>query len=73
MDFFQVYEKALKKYNLSRTGRLSIYDGCEMRIYRDNALIIVIKTETQEELYKDAALSLERYIMHHNYIDRKGR
>lgn len=73
MDFFQVYKEALKKYNLSRTGRLSIYDGCEMRIYRDDLLIIVVKTKDQDELYKNAALALERYMKLHSCIDRKGR
>ena len=73
MDFFQVYKEASKKYNLSRTGRLSIYDGCVMRIYRDDRLIIVVKTEDQDELYERAALELERYMKLHSYIDRKGR
>ena len=73
MDFFQVYKEASKKYNLSRTGRLSIYDGCVMRIYRDDLLIIVVNTENQDELYERAALELERYMKLHSYIDRKGR
>lgn len=73
MNFFQVYKEALKKYNLSRTVRLSIYDGYEMRIFRDDLLIIVVRTEDQNELYQNAALALERYIKLHSYIDRKGR
>ena len=73
MDFFQVYKEASKKYNLSRTERLSIYDGCVMRIYRDHLLIIVGKTEDQDVLYDRAALELERYMKLHSYIDRKGR
>lgn len=72
MDFFQVYKKALKKYNLTYTVNLSIYKGCEMRIYRDDALIIVTKSETQEELYINAALSLERYVKLHSRIERSG-
>jgi hypothetical protein len=68
-----VYKEASKKYNLSRTGRLSIYDGCVMRIYRDDLLIIVVKTEDQDKLYECAALELERYMKLHKYIDRKGR
>lgn len=72
MDFFQVYTKALKKYNLTRTVNLSIHEGCEMRIYRDDALIIVAKSETQEELYSNAALSLERYVKLHSRIERSG-
>lgn len=73
MDFFQVYEKALKKYSLTRIVNLSIYTGCEMKIYREDALIIVVKAEAQEELYKNAALALERYMRLHSYIDRKER
>lgn len=70
MDFFQVYKKALKKYNLSRICKLSIQDGCEMKIYRNDSLIIIVKSETQEELYKNAALSLERYLKLHKQIER---
>jgi hypothetical protein len=44
-----------------------------MRIYRDDLLIIVVKTEDQDELYERAALELERYMKLHSYIDRKGR
>lgn len=73
MDFFQVYEKTLKKYSLTRIVNLSIYTGCEMKIYREDALIIVVKAEAQEELYKNAALALERYMRLHSYIDRKER
>lgn len=73
MDFFQVYIKALKKYSLTRIVNLSIYTGCEMKIYREDALIIMVKAETQEELYKNAATSLEKYMKLHKYIDGKGR
>jgi hypothetical protein len=44
-----------------------------MKIYREDALIIVVKAETQEELYSNAAASLEKYMKLHKYIDRKGR
>lgn len=69
-SFFQVYEKAIKKYSLSRIVNLSIYEGCEMRIYRDDALIIIVKSESQEELYRNAASSLEKYLRLHSHIER---
>lgn len=71
-QFFKLYKKAVKKYNLSRSGRLSIFDGCEMKIFRDDLLIIFVKADTQEELYQHAYLSLKNYMRLHEQIERRG-
>lgn len=71
-EFFSLYEAALKKYELSRTVKLSIYDGCEMKIFRDDELIIIVKSETQEELYEYAASSLKHYLSLHRMIERRA-
>lgn len=66
-EFFRVWEKCKQRYDLERIVKKSIFDGFEMRIYRDDKLIIKVKADDDEQLYHQAALSLKRYRRTHDY------
>lgn len=58
-EFSGIYQIARRKYNLRLFTKKSIYDGCSLKIYQGEHLIISINEENEETMYEQAKKALK--------------
>lgn len=72
-EFFRVWKVAKSKYHLSRIVKMSVYNGFSMKIYHEDRLIVSVKTDTKQEMYLEAAISLLGFLKIHEHIIHASR
>ena len=63
-EFSGIYQIARRKYNLRLSTKKSLFDGCSLKIYQGERIIISINEENEENMYEQATKALKFWIRH---------
>lgn len=63
-EFLGIYQVARKKYGLRLYTKKSLYEGCSLKIYQGERVIISINEENEGTMYEQANKALRFWMRH---------